>query len=342
MYYANAHSFQQDFLYLQNFGAFGVDIFFVISGFIIPYSAGRYKGARDGYAFLSHRFKRVNPVYYLVTLLLIITSLHSWIRDHVFPLSWHKALKSIILLPLFDRTKYTSCIIFQAWTLSFEWFFYLLFLVTILARTRHKERWLGSMIAALVIAGSFLQGGDYRLHFISNPILLEFMLGVGIYWCYSRITIPKTIALALLLAGIALCIFRIIKGFGDIDGATFTANGSLSFIRFLYWGIPAGLLVAGSLFLEKKGVPGFARNNRTVALLGDSSYSLYLLNTLVFEMIASLYRRTGFFLNPDLAIFVQLALAIIAGVLFYKWVEAPLLRRLRKKDPYSISTTLFR
>jgi peptidoglycan/LPS O-acetylase OafA/YrhL len=42
-----SHSFQQDFFYWQNFGAFGVDIFFVISSFIISYSAGSYKGVRE-------------------------------------------------------------------------------------------------------------------------------------------------------------------------------------------------------------------------------------------------------------------------------------------------------
>src|SRR5258707_13134028 len=76
-----ASSIQQNFYYLQNFGAFGVDLFFVISGFIISYSAERYKGARDASAFLIHRFKRINPVYYIATLLFIAISLHSWIRN---------------------------------------------------------------------------------------------------------------------------------------------------------------------------------------------------------------------------------------------------------------------
>ncbi|HEY4060249.1 MAG TPA: acyltransferase [Puia sp.] len=341
MNYSGAHSFQQDFVYLQNFGAFGVDLFFVISGFIISYSAERYKGIRDGSTFLRHRFRRLNPVYYIVTLLYILMSVHARLRDHVPFLNGQKLVKSIFLLPLLDRTKFIDCILFQAWTLSFEWFFYLLFLVTILAGTRHKQRYLTIMMIGLVATGLFLHGGDYRLHFISNPILLEFMLGGIIYWCYSRSTIRTTGALALLLAGIAICIYGIIKGFGDIDGASGIFSGRLSFMRLLYWGIPAGLLVAGSVFLEKKGIPGFARNRRLLALLGDSSYSIYLINTLVFETIAWGYRRTGFFLNPDLAIFLQLAVAIFAGVLFYKWVEAPLLRRLRKKNPsYSISTTL--
>jgi peptidoglycan/LPS O-acetylase OafA/YrhL len=340
--YMHAHSFQQHFFYLPGFGSFGVDLFFVISGFIISYSAGRYTGGPDGYAFLGHRFKRINPFYYLATLLfIIIKCLHAFLKNRHYPFTWTAVLKSIFLLPILDGTSFTGKILPVAWTLSFEWLFYLLFLVTILSRTRHKQRWLVAMIAALVITGSFLHGGDYRLHFISNPILLEFMLGVVIYDCYSRIMVPKKISWILLLAGTGLCIGEIIAGFGEIGDSVHILDGSLSLQRFFYWGIPAALIVASCLFLEKSGSRNLIWNNRLVNLLGNSSYSLYLSHLIVYYLFVSLYVRLGLFLNPDLAILVQLALAIFAGVLFYKWVEAPLLRRLRKKNSsYSISTTL--
>ena len=328
-----SHSFQQDLFHLPGLGAAGVDIFFVISGFIISYSAGRYKGGREGAAFLGHRFKRINPVYYLVTVLLILLSLHPQLKDHSFLLTWTQIGKSIILLPVFDRTGFSGIILSQGWTLSFEWFFYLLFLATILSRTRHKERWLMIMISTLVTAGLFLHGGDYRLHFISNPILLEFLLGVVIYWCYSRISVPKTTARILLFSGIALYILEIGTGYGYIGDSTRTVDGSLSLLRLFLWGIPAALLVSGCLFVEKNGSGSFILNNKLIDLLGNSSYSLYLLHFIVFDLCVALYLRVGFFMNPDLAIFVQLVLAITASALFYKWVEAPLLRRLRKSPP---------
>ena len=234
---------------------------------------------------------------------------------------------------MFDRTYYTPTLLFQAWTLSFEWLFYLLFLVTILVRTSHRERLLTIITITLLIAGLFLHGADYRLQFITNPVLGEFMLGVLIYGCWSRITVPKPAAWALLLTGTGLCIGEIIKGFGNVDNSVYTVDGSLAFTRLFWWGIPAALLVAGCLFLEKKGSGGFARANPLLLLIGNSSYSLYLINTIVYGTLESIYHRTGFFMNPDLAIFVQLALAVIASILFYKWVEAPLLRRLRKKSP---------
>lgn len=327
-----AVSIQQHFYNLQNFGAFGVDIFFVISGFIISYSAERYIGAKDAYAFLLHRFRRINPVYYIVTLLFIAIRLHSWIRDGHSSLTAPIILKSIFLLPVFDRTSFTPTLLFQAWTLSFEWLFYLLFLVTILVRTRHKERLLFIITITLLTAGLFLHGADYRLQFITNPVLGEFMLGVLIYGCWSRVTIPKAAAWALLLTGTGLCIGEIIKGFGELDNGVYTVDGSLAFTRLFWWGIPAALLVAGCLFLEKKGSGGFARGNPLILLIGNSSYSLYLINPIVYSIASSIYYRKGILINPDLAIFVQLALAIVVSILFYKWVEAPLLRRLRKNS----------
>lgn len=327
------HSFQQDFYHLEDFGAFGVDIFFVISGFIITYSAGRYKGMREGLIFLFRRFKRVNPVHYLATLAFIVVFIPAMSKHlRVFP--FPNILQSIILLPLIDGKAFVPPVLIVAWTLSFEWFFYLLFFLAIFSRTRFKVGLLLLLITALVGAGLLckdLINSDFRLNFITNPILLEFGLGVGLYGCYTTINISKKMAFAFLLAGSGLCLYEIFKGFGDVADARFTADGSQSLMRFFVWGIPAGLLVAGCIFLEKARSLNTLWNNSCVALLGDSSYSLYLVNLTVYLLCEALYRRTGFFLNPDLAIWVQLLLALTGGILFYKAVEKPLLKVLHQR-----------
>jgi peptidoglycan/LPS O-acetylase OafA/YrhL len=331
-----AHSFQQDFFYWQNFGAFGVDIFFVISGFIITYSAGTYKGGREGALFLAKRFKRVNPVYYLATLVFISTFIHAIFVGKAPAPAFPFIVKSILLLPLFDKTAFINTILFPAWTLSFEWLFYGLFFLTILSRTRYKERALLLLITALVLAGVLFKGMDYRLRFTTNPILLEFLLGVCLYGCYTKIRVPKKMAFALLLTGSGICLYEIIKGFGDISEATNILDGSLSLSRFVQWGIPAGLLVAGCIFLEKRQSLGVLWNSKLIGLLGDASYSIYLVNNTVYEGCRGVYKRTGFFLHldrtiPDLMIILQWLLAIAGGLIFYRLVEVPLLRLLRRR-----------
>lgn len=325
-----AHSLQQDFFHLEDFGAFGVDIFFVISGFIISYSAGTYKGSGDAVRFLVKRFKRIIPIYYLATLIVVLTFIPSLIK-HSRIISSPDILKSIILLPVFDKEQFIPPILFPAWTLSFEWFFYLLFFLTIFLRTRYKEGVLLLLITALVITGFFNQHRAYQLVFMTNPILLEFLLGVCLYWCYARVEVPKKMAFVLLITGIGICLCEIINGYERIYNAYSTLDGSMSLKRFLLWGIPAGLLVAGCIFLEKAHSLSRIWNNSLTTLLGDASYSIYLVNYMIYGLCGALYNRVGFFLTPDLAILLQLLVAVMGGLIFYRLIEKPLLQLLHKR-----------
>lgn len=331
-----AHSFQQDFLHWANFGAIGVDIFFVISGFIISYSAGSYKGGREGVIFLVRRFKRVNFIYYLATLVMVGVLIHAVLMMGVPLITFPIILKSIFLLPLLDHTEFVPHILRQAWTLSFEWFFYLLFSLAIFTRTRSKERFLVLLIMALVVTGFLFngfKGSDYRLIFMTNPILLEFLLGVCLYWCYVNVRVSKKMTFVLLAAGGCICLYRIVHGFGKIWLSEDTEDGSLSFVRFIRWGIPAGLLVAGCIFLEKAGSLHSIWNNPLTTYLGNASYSIYLTHMTIYLLCSSVYRRTGYYPNPDLAIWLQALLAITGGIIFYQLGELPLLRFLQRKRP---------
>jgi exopolysaccharide production protein ExoZ len=91
------------------------------------------------------------------------------------------------------------------------------------------------------------------------------------------------------------------------------------------------LVVAGCVFLEKSNA--FIPRHPLILLLGDASYSLYLFHMIVFGWIAAFYLRVGFFLNPDLAIPIHATIAVAGSLLFYKWVEKPLLQWLRKSTP---------
>jgi exopolysaccharide production protein ExoZ len=184
----------------------GVDIFFVLSGFIITHSASRYSGGREALQFLKRRFLRINPVYYAATLLFLAVSWHWLMKNHLLPTA-PAILKAIFLLPLADN-KWSLCILPVAWTLSFEWFFYFLFALAIFSRTGDKVRFL-TVLGALLIAGHYvLHIPDDRIRFITNPMLLDFMLGMLIYRCYTRLTPTTAIAASLAIAGILLLIYH--------------------------------------------------------------------------------------------------------------------------------------
>jgi exopolysaccharide production protein ExoZ len=332
-----SHSRQQGFFHLRNFGAFGVDIFFVISGFIIPFAAAKYKGLQDSRTFLIKRFIRVNPIYYLATLLYLALAFHTLSQGPSPIFTIHKLVNSIVLLPLLDHSAYTPPILGLAWTLSFEWWFYLLFAVAILFRNRLNLPPAAILLPLLLLLSTpFLLLKDTRLIFFTNPLILEFLLGLGIYHCYQSIKISINMALLLLIAGILICIIEIVVGFGTIDEAGYTMNIELSMYRSICWGIPAAMIVAGCIFLERSGAGNPIWKNKWVALIGDASYSIYLFHLSLFTILAGIYTRIGFFWDPDLAIILQVLLAVGFGIAFYRWVEVPLLRRLRKPGNPSI------
>ncbi|MDP4247765.1 MAG: acyltransferase, partial [Bacteroidota bacterium] len=244
-------------------------------------------------------------------------------------------LKTILILPFADHGQWISPYLGICWTLAFEWLFYLLFLVLILDKAKRKAGWMLLILGGLVIFGIMLRGHgqltDPRLIFVTNPLIVEFGLGVLICWFYRQPGIHRNLSLLLVLAAICTYAYEVVTGTGGISEAERTLDGSLSASRLLWWGIPSALLVAGCVGLEQCGAWKALWKNRVAMLAGDASYSIYLIHLTVFLLFDSLYIRFGFFLNPDLAIWVQLAVAAAGGVLFYKWVEFPLLNALRSR-----------
>jgi exopolysaccharide production protein ExoZ len=309
-------------------GTFGVDLFFVISGFIIYLSAGRLSGRQASLSFLWHRFRRINPAYYCAVLITLITWIPSLLHHGRPPLTGYQLLSWTILLPFpGDPARALS----QAWSLYFEWFFYLLFFLLILFRAQKKAALLFLLLGSLTVLGWLLQ--NYLtgvLLFYTDPLLLEFLLGVGIGVVYQKATPGKTTALCLLLPGIAFGLVLMLTGYVDYQ-AILPPPATVRYLHAIYWGSAAALVVAGCVFLEKSNA--FIPRHPLILLLGDASYSLYLFHMIVFGWIAAFYLRVGFFLNPDLAIPIHATIAVAGSLLFYKWVEKPLLQWLRKSTP---------
>jgi exopolysaccharide production protein ExoZ len=305
----------------------GVDIFFVISGFIITFSASQYLGARESLRFIKKRFIRINPVYYIATLLILAVTLHWMEKNHVV-LSSAAILKSILLLPVADRTQSPNYILPPAWTLGFEWLFYLFFALAILLRTRNKQLFLITLCTILVGLGYILDSPDFRIRFLTNPIILEFLLGVIIYWYYSRRTPPAFVAAILLVAGVTAYLYQAFKADIYLGNAAWIYDRSLSFERFLFRGIPAAFIFFGCVFLERKGFGLSLWNNRLVNFLGDASYSIYLIQYPVYGLLQGIATKLPPNTHPYLTSVLWGLIATGIGVLFYKVVERPLIKRL--------------
>jgi len=309
-------------------GIFGVDLFFVISGFVIYRSAGGLTGTNAAFSFLWHRFRRVNPVYYIALLLTIIARLPAIHRHQLPPFTGNDYLASVILFPY---PGWTIPILFQAWTLPFEWYYYSVFFLLILFGVHRKGRALGLLLGGMILLGWLLRKVPLGfIGFYMDPYLYEFLLGVAIGYCYRRWTPGKITAWCLLLPGIALGLFWILTGYHDIArGPGFQTPAELRLHAFC-WGSSAALIIAGCVFLEKTGETILLFRHPFILLLGDASYSIYLFHMIVLGIIAAVYMRVGFFLTADLAIPIHGILEISGSLLFYKCVEKPLLTVLQK------------
>lgn len=315
---------QQNFYHWQHFGAIGVDIFFVISGFIIAFIAQDSLGPKQAFAFVKKRFIRINPSYYFASILalLILVIFH----QHFL---W-AVIKTITILPIFDYGKdFWSPLLYVGWTLGFEWFFYLIYFILIYFSIRKRSIWLISILGCLTLLGLIFPFKEAHYTFITNPIVWEFCFGVFIAYLYKNVSISLNFAILLLSIGMIAFLLNIIYGYGNINLAYLILQGKFCWIRLLYWGMPAALIVFGTLFIEKAlGVRTF--KSKTLILIGDASYAIYLIHYLFFLTLDLISKKINFkfdWINPDLLIICLVLVATLMGVAYYRFVEKKLIKK---------------
>ena len=304
------------------FGNFGVDIFFVISGFIIVYASVPHF-ARPGasWSFLVRRVVRVLPLYWIVSTvyLVVVYALHE--RDG---LTLRHVAASYVLIP--DPEPQDGAdfpFMFVGWTLQYEMFFYVVFAGAMAWRRPVGVALSCGFMLAYVAAGQVTilpAPFDYW----SNSLVLEFVAGCLLAEAYiGGIRLPAAVRLGLVAAAVAAV------------GVVSTEVGGWPPIRGLVFGLPAAALVAAMTLAPD------ARARRWDGLLrrlGDMSYSLYLVHLLVFTVTYHLLNgvfRHVLLVPPALYGLLLVLLSIGVAFLSFRYVEVPTTRRLRALLPRS-------
>lgn len=305
-------------------GAAGVDIFFVISGFIM-WITTRSQNITTG-QFIYRRLIRVVPLYWAVTIMLLALAYFMPALLETTKFDLEHATLSMLFIPMAHPQLDGEVLPFfiQGWTLNYEMFFYGIFALAMAISTSAMFGIIAAVLFAFVLAGFIVTPENAVLKFYSSTLLLEFIAGMALGWFYLRWpAIPRRIAWWLI--AISLLLLFLSAKFGYFYGP----NGFAPERAFI-WGAAGLALVAGAVYLT-----GSLRGTGSGPLwwLGESSYSLYLTHIFVLPVVALIWRKLGLGFDANEAVVfvgVSLLISAIVGWMSFVSFERPVTSFLRR------------
>ncbi len=290
--------------YLVDFGSIGVDLFFVISGFIMVWIA---RDSDTPLSFISKRVQRIAPLYWSATLLMasIVFLFPALFKTAVF--SIEHLVKSLLFIPHYSPglIEKIGPLLHPGWTLNYEMYFYSVFALSLFAPKRFRLVTILGVILALFCVSVFWNSQNFAIFdFWGNSIVFEFVAGALIGTLYRSGVRLNKITSILFLLGSALSYFTLI-----------------GLPRGLSNGVPALLFFVGFLNLNLPFV-------RWANKLGDSSYSLYLSHLFVMGGCRALlptYLGDGLFAAISFVL-LSACLSILVGLFVYSYIETGLLK----------------
>jgi peptidoglycan/LPS O-acetylase OafA/YrhL len=303
-------------------GAAGVDIFFVISGFVMVMSSRGLIGTPNaGSIFFIRRIARIVPIYWMATTfkLLVILIVPAIVVRAGLDLS--HVFSSYLFLPARSPDGRIAPLLGVGWTLNFEMFFYSVFAIALAARIS-PYRLVGALFLGLAVLALFRNPDWPAVAFWADAIVLEFVAGMLLAKAYQAgVKLTTGPSIALLVVGF-FWLFQYPSG--DALSSSLSAP---TWGRVLAWGIPAVAIVTAVVYLEpllRGRIPG------SLLLLGEASYALYLFHTLLSPVAPQVLARYGLPI-PILSVTLSILIALISAVIIYRWVERPASLWLRNR-----------
>jgi exopolysaccharide production protein ExoZ len=278
---------------LEGWGINGVDIFFVISGFMMA-EIGLQKNPTP-FHFIWDRIKRICPTYYFWTAVMMILSLsipQILNNQHIDKLQY-------IATPLFLSQLLAGKfpVIFVGWTLEYEMLFYVIFAACLFIKNVNQALWLClTILAALVFIG------------LSRPLILEFGFGIVVAIVLRRFSekIKGKLAWPSFWLGLISLLATLIL----------RPDPQTPYLLVMGYGIPAMVLVFGLVTIPQI-------QNRFSILIGNASYSIYLVQVLVlpavFKLVTTMSDNYRAF--ADLVVLFGVLATTAVGIASYFTIE---------------------
>jgi len=290
-------------------GKAGVDLFFVLSGFLMW--AITDERSRPG-SFLADRIQRILPCYWIVTSVMLGGALLGLFPAVRLTL-WHVAASYLLLPAISPSNGQTWPLLVPGWTLEYEAAFYLLFGLALLIPRRFQLGLLSAALLALSLAHIWVPRDRVMVFFYTDARLLEFLSGLWLAQAWRHGFLSR-VATAPLLAGSAILL---------LIGIPFAVPAAPD---TLLYGPPALLVVATMLTLESRagGIPAIG----PARLLGDASYSIYLWHTLAMSVTTKI---AGHLHIPAVAAAAfHFLIGTGIGLAGYVLIERPIMAALKR------------
>jgi exopolysaccharide production protein ExoZ len=314
------------FPFMHPLGSFGVDVFFVISGYIMARILDPRSDSSSDF-FFRRRVLRIVPPYWFFTLALYLAALRIPQLMGSTRASVSQLLKSLFFIPFIKESGLIQPLLFIGWSLNYEMFFYLALAIGLLIHKR-KSTWIGAAIVLVtMLACAPFASNNVYAQFYSRDISLEFLFGILSYYLCCRVssqTARKLRIPALIVC--VVCAGLLIATQGIFPRDIFPFNSS----RVLTLGILSFLLVTAVSLLSQAD---WDTRLTPLVLIGDASYILYLIHPYCEYSLDRFFGAHHHWLKRESAsgAFIGVSVSILLATLLHLYGERPTVRFLNRR-----------
>ncbi len=299
-------------------GNAGVDIFFVISGFIMVVSSRRLLRQADGWRqFMQLRLIRIVPLYWLATLLkLAMIVAVPAMALHTHPTLWN-GIASFLFVPSRDAAGQIRPVFDAGWTLSFEMLFYLVFAGAMFFRLAPLLLVIPVMLA-LAWLSLLPTANAPAFTSLASPLVLEFVFGALAGQAFITGKLER----------FASPWMMVLVAFGLICAGFVPANGVWP--RVAIWGGGGTVALLGCVLAERwldRLLP------RALIWIGEASYSLYLVHGFILPIAGLLIAKSHLVgaVQKTALVCLCMVASTVAALLVYQLIEMPVTMWLREE-----------